>query len=43
VPGNPSWTAAQGTFIGTADVSIDIVSIGIRYKFFEPAPLVTKG
>jgi long-chain fatty acid transport protein len=43
VPGNPSWTAAQGTFIGTADSSVDILSIGIRYKFFEPAPLITKG
>ncbi len=45
VPGNFSFTAAQGVFIGTADTSIDIFSIGLRYKFFaDPPPaLITKG
>lgn len=44
-PGNPSFTAAQGTFVGTAATSIDIISVGFRYRFgVEPAvPLITKG
>lgn len=44
VPGNPSFTASQGTFIGSADTSIDIISVGIRYKWFaDPVPVITKG
>jgi len=43
VPGNPSFNPLLGTFVGTADTSIDIISLGLRYRW-NPAPaLVTKG
>lgn len=43
--GNPLFTPASGTFTGTAETSIDIFSVGFRYKFGEPPakPVITKG
>lgn len=43
--GNPGFTPTSGTFIGTGEASIDIVSLGFRYKFGEPPrkAIVTKG
>jgi len=43
--GNPSFNPALGTFIGTARTDVDIISLGIRYRFgdFPLKPLVTKG
>src|SRR5207249_2083654 len=44
IPGNPTFSAGQGIFTGNADTSIDILSVGFRYRWGpEPAPLVTKG
>jgi long-chain fatty acid transport protein len=41
--GNPWFTGV--TYIGTAKSSLDILSFGVRYKFFDPpAPaLIRKG
>jgi long-chain fatty acid transport protein len=41
--GNPWFTGA--TYIGTAESKLDILSFGIRYRWFDPPapPLVTKG
>jgi long-chain fatty acid transport protein len=43
--GNPLFTPASGTFTGTGETSVDIISVGFRYKFGEPPakPLITKG
>jgi long-chain fatty acid transport protein len=48
VPGNPTFNASLGTFIGTAQTQIDIISFALRYRFggpaaVPPAPLITKG
>jgi long-chain fatty acid transport protein len=46
VPGNPTFNPALGTFIGTAQTQIDIISFALRYKFgpsAAPPPLITKG
>lgn len=45
VPGNPAFSAALGTFIGTASSSIDIFSVGFRYRWGASplVPLITKG
>lgn len=44
-PGNPSFNPALGTFVGTGETSVDIISVGFRYRF-GPLPskaIVTKG
>jgi long-chain fatty acid transport protein len=42
--GNPSFNPSLGTFIGNAQTDIDIVSLGVRFRFSAPPkPLVTKG
>jgi long-chain fatty acid transport protein len=48
VPGNPTFNASLGTFIGTASAQVDIISFALRYRFGGPAaapaaPLITKG
>jgi long-chain fatty acid transport protein len=47
VPGNPTFNASLGTFIGTASAQIDIISFALRYRFgpsaAPPPPLITKG
>jgi long-chain fatty acid transport protein len=48
VPGNPTFNPALGTFIGTAQTQIDIISFALRYRFGPTAapaaaPLITKG
>ncbi|HUI96984.1 MAG TPA: OmpP1/FadL family transporter [Xanthobacteraceae bacterium] len=44
--GNPFFNSALGSYVGTSSPHIDILSLGLRYKF-EPAPpsmpLKTKG
>lgn len=47
VPGNPAYNAAFGPYHATVDSSVDIVSVGLSYKFDSPfikheAPLVRK-
>jgi long-chain fatty acid transport protein len=44
--GNPWWQPGRPDYVGTTKSSVDIISLGIRYKFGEPAPApvrVTKG
>jgi long-chain fatty acid transport protein len=44
--GNPWFATAGVPYIGTVDSSVDIVSVGLRYRFNPPPPapvLVTKG
>ena len=44
--GNPFFNPALGTYVGVSSPHIDIFSLGLRYKLFEPAPpapLITKG
>jgi long-chain fatty acid transport protein len=44
VAGHPSFNPALGTFVGMGETQIDIISVGIRYKWGAAAtPLVTKG
>ena len=45
VPGNPTFNPALGTFVGTANAQVDIVSFALRYRWLPPAaaPLITKG
>jgi long-chain fatty acid transport protein len=45
VAGNPLFTAGAGTYTGIGETSIDIISLGFRYKFGEPPvkAIVTKG
>ena len=48
VPGNPAFNASLGTFLGAANSSIDIVSVGFRHHWGAPppaptTPLITKG
>jgi long-chain fatty acid transport protein len=46
VPGNPTFNPALGTFIGTANSDVDILSFALRYRFLRSAPaapLITKG
>ena len=46
VPGNPTFNPALGTFVGTANGQVDIISVALRYRWLPPpaaAPLVTKG
>src|SRR5215475_5816528 len=33
VPGNPLFNPALGTFIGNAETQVDIISVGLRYRF----------
>jgi long-chain fatty acid transport protein len=43
-PGHPAFTPASGTFTGTGETSVDILSVGLRYKFGVPErAIVTKG
>jgi long-chain fatty acid transport protein len=37
VPGNPSYSALAGTYTGTVDSQIDIVSVAMHYRWDEPA------
>jgi long-chain fatty acid transport protein len=40
--GNPWFSGVP--YVGTAESSLDIFSVGIRYQWFEPSrPLITKG
>jgi long-chain fatty acid transport protein len=41
VPGNPSYSALAGTYTGTVDSHIDIVSIAMHYRWDEPPTPVT--
>jgi long-chain fatty acid transport protein len=43
--GNPTFNPALGTFVGVGRTDIDIVSVGVRFKFSAPPKpvLVTKG
>ncbi len=43
--GNPTFNAGLGSFVGTANHGqVDILSIGLRYRFLPPAaPVVGKG
>jgi len=45
VPGNPTFNPQLGTFIGSANASVDIISVALRYRWVPPppAPLITKG
>jgi len=45
VPGNPTFNPALGTFIGDVSSQVDIISVGLRYRFLPApaAPLITKG
>jgi long-chain fatty acid transport protein len=44
VPGNPTFVPALGTFIGDVNANVDIISVGLRYRFLPaPAPVITKG
>jgi long-chain fatty acid transport protein len=45
VPGNPTFNPALGTFIGDVNANVDIISVGLRYRFLPsaPAPVITKG
>jgi long-chain fatty acid transport protein len=45
VPGNPTFNPALGTFVGEANANVDILSVGLRYRFLPPPapPLITKG
>lgn len=38
VPGNPNFSAALGTYVGTVDSHVDIFSVALRYSFWEPPP-----
>jgi len=38
VPGNPTYTAASGTYTGTVDSHLDIVSVAMHYRWDDPAP-----
>lgn len=42
---NPFFNPALGSYVGVSSPHIDIFSLGLRYKLFEPAaaPLMTKG
>jgi long-chain fatty acid transport protein len=40
--GNPTFNAGLGTFIGTASSEVDIVSVGLRYRFLPPRPPVIR-
>jgi long-chain fatty acid transport protein len=45
-PGNPVFTPALGTFVGSSSDQIDIISVGLRYRWAPPPappPIVTKG
>jgi long-chain fatty acid transport protein len=35
-PGNPSFNALQGTYFGTVDSQIDIVTVALRWSLWEP-------
>ena len=42
--GNPTFNPGLGTFVGTANGQVDILSIALRYRFLPPAaPVVGKG
>jgi len=43
VAGNPSYNGTA--YVGTVDSHVDIVSVGLKYRFDTPAPpaVVTKG
>ncbi|MEM8877344.1 MAG: outer membrane protein transport protein [Pseudomonadota bacterium] len=41
-PGNPWFSAAQGTFFGDVDNTVHILSFGARYKFGDHEPELTK-
>ena len=46
VPGNPLFNPLLGTFVGTADSQIDILSVALRYRWAPAAPapaVVRKG
>ena len=46
VPGNPTFNPALGTFVGTANAQVDIISVALRYRWAPApaaAPLITKG
>ena len=38
VPGNPSFNGAV-TYTGTADLHFDIISVALKYRWDEPAPV----
>jgi long-chain fatty acid transport protein len=40
--GNPTFTPGLGTFIGTASSEVDIVTVGLRYRFLPPRPPVIR-
>jgi long-chain fatty acid transport protein len=44
VPGNPLFTPSFGSFIGTANAQVDIISLALRYRWFPGAApyVVTK-
>jgi long-chain fatty acid transport protein len=42
-PGHPLFNPALGTFVGEGRTSVDIISLGLRYKMGVHAPLMTKG
>jgi long-chain fatty acid transport protein len=39
-PGNPSFNALQGTYFGTVDSHIDIVTVALRWSLWEPPKAV---
>jgi long-chain fatty acid transport protein len=41
--GNPTFNPALGTFIGNAEGSVDIFTLGIRYRWGADPVLITKG
>lgn len=36
-PGNPSYLASAGALVGKVDAHVDIVSVGLRYRWDDPA------
>jgi len=35
---NPTFTAGSGTYTGTVDSHVDIISVALRYRWDDPAP-----
>jgi long-chain fatty acid transport protein len=40
--GNPVFDPGLGTFIGTSSGAVDVVSLGLRYHFAPPAPVIVR-
>ena len=39
VPGNPSFSAGLGAYVGSVKSNVDIIMVALRYSMYEPAPM----